>query len=210
MATGLLEWLRLNNFRLRAAAYAFLGGVMLLVIAENAAEVTFLKGIGVIVALIAVVGGIIRAGRREPAVKDVVTSSSSRSHLPHDLFFLLLIWLLYSLVSSVVYVMWSELVGWPVVSSEFVLRVVHLVPALVCTILAAALAGANTRMKIGFAPGLVLGSAIALTHFLSYSHILRSGWHYIILAATEAMLLLGAAAISYSAAANRFGLKRAE
>jgi hypothetical protein len=92
-----------EQLRLRAAAYAVLGGVMLLVIAENAGEVTVLKGIGAMVALIAIVGGIIRAGRWEVAVKHVV-SNSSRPQLPRDLFFLLLIWLLYWLVSSLVYV----------------------------------------------------------------------------------------------------------
>ena len=205
MARSVLQWFRVNKYRLQGGAYSLLGGLMLLMIVRDPGGQFVSKVVGLFVAIIAIVGGLARALRPRSNRVEVETGPTL-SHKLGEARMLLLIVFVYWVTSGATYVAWSELVGWPVMTSEFGLRAVHLIPAFIGTILAAGVAGVNTRMRMSLAPGLILGGGIALAHFLSYSNVFRhAGWHYILAAATEAIVLLAASVVSHRVMARRGG-----
>jgi hypothetical protein len=76
----------------------------------------------------------------------------------------LLLILAYTVTRGVVYVLWGWLVGWPVVSGdlgEVFLRLVHLIPALVCGAVAASIGGAINRIDKPALPAALLAFGMA-------------------------------------------------
>jgi hypothetical protein len=179
MVNGLLKWFRLNKRRLQEAAYSLLGGLMLLVIVSGPSGPFLSRAIGILVAVVAIGGGVVRALPARATGVGTATVPTRPSRL-RETGILVVVFVGYWVASGATYAAWSELVGWPVMSSELGLRLVHLIPAFIGTILAAGVAGVTTRMPMSPAPGLILAGAIALSHFLSYAGVFRhSNGHYI-------------------------------
>lgn len=104
----------------------------------------------------------------------------------------------YSIASGILYLIWSRLVGWPVVEGEHevLLRLVHLLPALVCSALAGSIGGATNRAKPAF-PAAFLGLGIAAMHYASYSRPSRTTADDIVAAIVESLVLFVIAFASF-------------
>jgi hypothetical protein len=96
----------------------------------------------------------------------------------------------YSVGSGIVYLLWSRLFGWPVVEGEreVLLRLVHLLPALACSVVAGAIGGTTNRMK-ALLPSVLLGFGIALIHYASYSRPSRTSANDVVAAMVESVVL---------------------
>lgn len=117
---------------------------------------------------------------------------------------LLLLLIGYSFGSGVIYFLWSRLVGWPVVEGEHevLLRLAHLLPALACSALVGGIGGATNRMRPLF-PAALLGSAIAVMHYASYSRPSRTAPNDVVAAIVESLVLCVVAFASFWMLAGR-------
>jgi hypothetical protein len=118
---------------------------------------------------------------------------------------LLLLVLGYSLASGIIYILWSRLIGWPVVNEdqEIRLRLVHLLPSLACAAIAGWVGGTTNRIAKPLFPAALLALTIALTHYASYSRASRTAVEDIVAAAIESLIVLAATLISFWIVADR-------
>jgi NO-binding membrane sensor protein with MHYT domain len=121
-------------------------------------------------------------------------------------FVLLLLLLGYSVGSGIIYLLWSRLIGWPVVEGEYevLLRLVHLLPAVICSALAGCIGGATNRMRPLF-PAALLGLGIAVIHYASYSRSSRTAANDIVAAIVESLVLFVIAFGAFRILAGRRG-----
>ena len=112
---------------------------------------------------------------------------------------LLLLLFGYSVGSGVVYLLWSRLVGWPIVGEEHevLLRLVHLLPALACCALEGSVGRATNRIGKLLLPAALLAFGIALTRYASYSRPSRAATGDIVAAAIESVVLFVVVATSF-------------
>jgi hypothetical protein len=105
---------------------------------------------------------------------------------------ILLVVLAYSVTSAIVYFLWSRFIGWPVVSDELgevSLRLIHLLPALACALVAAGIGAAINRVDKPLFPATMLAFGVGLIHYSSYSRLSRTSFGDIAAAAIESAIL---------------------
>jgi hypothetical protein len=119
-------------------------------------------------------------------------------------FVVLLLLLGYSVGSGVLYLLWSRFVGWPAVAEEheMLLRLVHLLPALTCSIVVGGIGGAISPTK-SLLPVVFLGLGIAVSHYMSYSIPSRTASADIVAAIAESLILFAIAFASYAMLVGR-------
>jgi len=122
-------------------------------------------------------------------------------------FVLLLLLLGYSVSSGIIYLLWSRLVGWPVVGEEHeaLLRLVHLLPSLACGAMVGCIGGATNRTAKALLPAAFLGLGIALIHYASYSRSSRAAVDDIVAAIIESVVLFVVVFVSFWMLAVRRG-----
>jgi NO-binding membrane sensor protein with MHYT domain len=118
---------------------------------------------------------------------------------------LLLLVLGYSLASGIIYILWSRLIGWPVVNEdqEILLRLVHLLPSLACAAIAGWVGGTTNRIAKPLFPAALLALTIALMHYASYSRASRTAAEDIVAAAIESLTLVAVTFISWTVGNRR-------
>jgi hypothetical protein len=84
------------------------------------------------------------------------------------------------------------------------LRLIHLLPASICSVLVGGIGGITIRTKPLF-PAAFLGLGIAVTHYFSYSQLSRTATTDIVAAIIEGLILFVIAFASYSVLASRLG-----
>lgn len=120
-------------------------------------------------------------------------------------FLLLLLVLGYSLASGIIYILWSRLIGWPVVNQdqEILLRLVHLLPSLACAAIAGWVGGTTNRIAKPLFPAALLALTIALIHYASYSRASRTAAEDIVAAAIESLIVLAVTLSTFWIVADR-------